>query len=223
MAVRLFFHNQHNTTQHRCNMNKKTTNDLSEFKDWIALQKGISSRTISVYACNIRKILSRCQNLSTQSLDQYLSDPSHSNGVRSNLYTSWNAFADFTKSKGISLPMPTPRNATSKIDYTLPIPVLHAFAEINKFNKLRIESMADRQYQDFKLPPRGSMYELRHPHREWEITLIPKKPLEKIFQWGNPLSADNIPVFPVEPMSQGAIPKQTLKKIWKEYKQDYPN
>lgn len=198
---------------------KQRKDDLSAFQEWCCLTKQISTRTSAVYASNVRKVLAQVNELTnTDQLDAFMNSESHSKQMRSNFMTSWKAFVEFAKQKSnIELAMPTPKVIQSKRTYTLPGNVLNAYGEIFKFNKMKIADFSAMTRADFKLPPRGSMYEMRHPKRTWEITMIPKVHLDVIFQWGNPIEEPTIPVFPVEPMSTDAIPGAALKQIWRDY------
>lgn len=200
---------------------RKKNDDLSAFQEWLCLTKNISSRTAAVYASNVRKILAQTRpHINTQTLDAFMQDKARSSQVRSNLMTAWKAFAECTKQKtGTDLPMPSPRIHRTQRSYHLPDQVLQAYGEIREFNRMKIADFATLKRADFKLPPRGGMFEMKHPKRTWEITMIPKRPLEVIFQWGNPIEEPTIPVFPVEPMSTESIPGKNLKDLWKAYKQ----
>ena len=198
---------------------RKKKDDLSAFQEWLCLTKNISSRTSAVYACNVRKVLA-LKDINTINLDAFMKDKTRSPQMRSNIMTSWKAFVEYTKQKiGLELAMPSPRIHRTQRSYHLPNKVLQAYGEIRAFNKMKIADFATLKRADFKLPPRGGMFEMKHPKRTWEITMIPKRPLEIIFRWGNPIEEPSIPVFPVEPMSTESIPGKNLKNLWKSYRQ----
>lgn len=197
---------------------RKKNDDLSEFQDWLCSTKNISKRTSAVYASNVRKILNEVTEINSKNLDAFIRSKIHSSSNQSNLMTGWKAFVEYTNVKiGVELAMPTPKSNSSEREFSLPKNVLTAFAAIHEFNKLRPYDLFGLHRKDFKLPPRGSMYEMHNPKRTWEITMIPKKNLDVIFKWGNPVDEPSIPVLPVEPMSSEPIPLFALKTIWKNY------
>lgn len=164
-------------------MSNRNRSDMAEFKLWLQQTKHVSKSSSTVYASRVRKVLSRLDSLTSQSLDMAMEslkkDSYHSH------MSCWNQFREFCAEKGIILPECSNAGVgASPKDGELPELVCLALLKIVDSCGLKPQVMVGLRWKHVEMRGNADWW-ISDPLDPTTIYMAPSNPMRILCDWAN--------------------------------------
>ena len=202
-------------------MGRKRKKDYAEFMDWLEDTRGISPATASNYASRVRRMMHAMetvkeplhQTISTEGLDALLlTDPF--NRYPANYTAAWRALVEFAKSKGITVPSPSPSVSSKQYQYAIPDEIADDLLYITETSDLTRGDLSELRWRHVDGTPKHGKLWVEVPGSYGDFVQVHAPAVERIRKWSHPAGPnDEDPWVPEEQGSRTAMPERVVRRL----------